>query len=193
MSIQSNINQSLSVASLLFSQSPYIKEKAETYNKIRGIESNLKKEKGVIKTSLSALKSEMPDINKMSEEELANYETKKDITLDYASKGIDKAVALRKELFETKPTEANYEKYVQAAQAVPEARKITGSLREGLDSAIARAKEALGAERSRIGSSRYITEALKNEPTSLGGTVGELDPKLQEAIAQQIKSQRGLK
>lgn len=169
MSIQANINQGLSLASVLASQNPTLKSMGERNAKIKELERRAKQEN----KQYQAMKVGLNVPGRTSIETLE----------DIASFG-ESAVKTSKELFELDPTTQRYASLKETQGMVKEASELAEFGRK-----IEAAKQALAvAQEQKRNTRRKFTDYMKDEPTSLGPSFGELDPNLQKAIAKQYTS-----
>lgn len=107
--------------------------------------------------------------------------------------GREKADVLRRQ-YEANPTKGGLTAYLRTRSAYYD--EPIASLPE--DEEVLAEERAMSSMRSKgvqqvqqAQKRRYFMDYLRNEPTSLGGTVGELDPNLQKTIAGQYnRSQR---
>ena len=170
MSIQSTLNQGLSIAALLTTQSPGFKAKQEARIQTR----NLAQQEKAINKQLEALPA--GDLEKREQ-------LRGDLT------------EIKDKQFRLNPTKETYEAYsemrggqtqvakedpLNVAQELFEDEQRQQEINSYLDQMRAAAKKStdhLIAEQER----------LKNTPTSLGVTIGELSPKTQAYIQKQLK------
>ena len=199
MSIQSNVNTALSLASLLATQNPALRAKAEKRAELK----SLGRKEEVLSKAVS-------ESGGAGDSKIAQELT-------------DQLGELKKQQFELDPSAESFQAYRQQRYHTTEGQKErTTTVREdpqavaeelyekaqykrevlsNLDAmmnpgkaqeAAAKAQEATKvAQEQKRATRRKFTDYLKDEPTSLGGTFSQLDPKLQKAIASQYsKSQR---
>lgn len=188
MSIQANINQGLSLASLLIAQNPTVQAKA----KQRELVSNLSARRQSFE--------KMRDVSAMKSGELAEkYQTS--------------LAETSKELFEADPSEERLAQYLKDWSGTPEAaekRAITtqadpeevaqelfekeqfkdevNQYLQMYRQATKKADQSLQVrQEEKRASRRNFLDYLKDEPISFGkgaaGTIGELSPQLQKTIA----------
>lgn len=173
MSIQANINQGLSLASLLITQNPSLKASAEKNTTIKNLEKRAEQEN----KQYQAMKAGLRVPGRTSIETLE----------DIASFG-ESAVKTSKELFELDPTAQRYQSLKETQGMVKEASELAEMGRK-LETAKQAAKQALQAKQSETRNARRnFIDYMQDESTSLGYSFGELDPKLQQAIAKQYTS-----
>lgn len=169
MSIQSNINTALSLASVLASQNPTLRSIGEKNAKIRELEKRAEQEN----KQYQAMK---PGLNVPGRTSIETLE-------DIATFG-ESAVKTSKELFELDPTMQRYMSLKGTQGMVKKASALADMGRK-----TEAAKQALAiAQEQKRNTRRKFTDYMKDEPTSLGYSFGELDPKLQKAIAKQYTS-----
>ena len=186
MSIQSTINQGLSLVSVLASQSPGLRALSEKRAKVR----DLAGRESAIREAITTTQA-TGDIAGAEPygEELADIK-KQQFELDPTAENY-------KAYRETKPqrvaeTAADPEEVIQETyEKEKEARYIRGRI-DAMHEADRRAQEALqAAQETKRNTRRKFTDYMADEPTSLGGLFSDLDPKLQRAIAAQYtKSDR---
>lgn len=198
MSIQSSINQTLSLASLLVSQNPEVRAAGEKAAKLRGLEH---KKAGLADTR-AALTTRGEEIAKKAEDVYTEYHTSKgkitsvemhgDIGIHkdveaYEAESADLNAAERetaKELFELSPSEETYADYRATFGDDPTAFKIkrgfaVGGSKSELNleraerrvarwEAKAAAAEATETRAEEISSSRRIARAISGEPEPKG-------------------------
>ena len=181
MSIQATLNQGLSIAALLATQSPAYKAKQEE---------RLASDKLARKES--ALRQQIESISNIAEKESVGKELSE----------------VKKQQFELKPSSESYKAYketttqpVATFHADPEelameaaesrfakeqfetrVNDILGQLREASQKASTSVQAAQEQKRK---SRRNFIDYMKDEPTSWGLTFGELDKKVQKNIAKQ--------
>lgn len=188
MSIQSNINQMSSVALLLATNNPTIRAAVDKREKM----SKLAKQKEVLTRARDIMgESGRP-------EQAQGYQ--------------DEIAAVSKAAFETDPTKATAEKYLAERYYSTEGLKERAkpeeiaqemyrkelreeeiqSLLNQYREAGRKAQEHLAVKQEeKRNTRRNFLDYIKNEPTSFGGSVGELDPKIQKQIkAAYSKSER---
>ena len=147
MSLQSNVNQALSIAGLIASQNPTLKAATEKRAELKQLE---RRAQTLTKSAEVSGRGRKPELAQAYREELAE---------------------VRKKQFETDPTSINLRAYKKAQ------RKAQSMLN-------------LKQNERRKGK-QGILESIMDEPTNLGGTVKELSPAVQNAIAQAIKQKEG--
>lgn len=176
MSIQSNINTALSLASLLATQNPTLRAKAEERRDFKLLE---KKENVTKEAYKEAAKIRDVETAGQIEQQLEDIQTQK-FNLRPSADILSEKLANRYGQFEDPELQ-------EASDRITEARMDIESYK-----AEKKATEELKVKQEeRRKSRRKFIDFMKDEPTSLGGTFGELDPKLQKMIASQYsKSQR---
>lgn len=193
MSIQSNVNQSLSLAGLLAASSPTIKDFAERQAKIREIKTKeklLKKQYEVVggkSRPATAGDTILPpsQLIKGGTEVIVQPPS-----LEKAKEIQDKLTELKQEKFDIKPTEENYSEALRSRYEGPSDldTSVYDEFNLNIQAENARKKAQEAWERTkaeqaaRRKSRRKFIDYIKDEPTSLGATVGELDPRIQKEI-----------
>lgn len=157
MNIQSNINQTLSLAGMLIAMNPTVKARAET------------------REALSKLSREEQVLSKQYEH-LA-YDPERAGAVE------SRMTDIAQKQFETDPSEASYEKllrtyYEGSPLLSPEVSARVNQIRSEI-----KARQSVTAKQEqKRASRRKFTDYLQDEPV-LGGKFSELDPKLQKQIA----------
>lgn len=178
MSIQANINTMLSLAGILASQNPSLQAMAKKRSDI----ANLNKQEKAINAAIAATG--------------ANIAAKE----PYG----EQLTEVKKKQFELDPTAESFKAYketeprrVLTTEAEPEdiaRERYESELKEQevnqylqmYRNAETKAQETLQTKQEeKRKTRRNFLDYMKNEPTSLGGTFGELDPALQKKIASQ--------
>lgn len=182
MSIQSNINQIISVAGILASQNPSLREKAARKAEIRDLENELSANVGALKEHIKKDTS-----SKVTDQTADPEEAQRIITSNWEEL-VSRHEEIRdtaEKLYKKDPTKERLEVYRNA-------RDISAEQRTEFDKFMAtfkKAEESLEiAQEEKRTARRNFMDYLKDEPTSLGGTVGELDEKLQKEIKKQYSS-----
>lgn len=178
MSIQSNINQTLSVASLLFTQNPAVKEFSEKRSQQQATQAeieNLQKQKSIAHEEYLKQRPEISEAD--ISREASSKELQEGAEMLGSRAGMQASIATNaKKLFELNPTSESYQEYQSALKAEKNLTKLKNLfLKE------ASAKDALQAAQAERRGGRIF-----DEPTSLGVTVGELGPAARDYIAKQI-------
>ena len=193
MSIQSNVNQSLSLAGLLAANSPTIKDFAERHAKLREIKTReklLKKQYEQVGGKSRPRTEADTNIPKSLLIQSGTEVITQPPDISRAKKIQGKLAELKQEEFEVKPTEKTY-----SAAVASESGRIPGldtsvydefNLNIQAENSRKKAQEAwekIKAEQAaKRKSRRKFIDYIKDEPTSLGTTVGELDPRVQKEI-----------
>lgn len=184
MSIQSNINHTLSIASLLFTQNPMVKEAAEKRSQEQATQkeiSKLEKQKSI------AHEEYLKQRPKLSEEDISKEASSKSLqegaSMLGERAGMQADIAMNaRNLFDINPTAEYYQEYQSALKAEKNLTKLKNLfLKE------ASAKDALTAAQEERRAGRVVTEDISELPTSYGISVGELGPSAQAYIAEQFK------
>lgn len=158
MNIQSNINQTLSLAGMLIAMNPTVKARAET------------------REALSKLSREEQVLSKQYEHLAFNP--------DMAETVESRMTDLAQEQFEAAPSEESYSKYLQTRYGEspllsPKVSALVNRFRQ----IKTEARESVAAKQEqKRASRRKFTDYLQDEPV-LGGKFSELDSKLQKKIA----------
>ena len=186
MSIQSNINQGLSIAAFLAQTNPALKAKAEDRAQIKAFEakqSNLTSAKNIISSEAAALAKKRP---RLDESKVKNLEARAEKAEELAGISKEMITAQKKE-FERKPTESGYLEINRLEKGLAGEQKKALSLRERAAAIRKRTEEALALAQDEMRDQKNVLDMLKNEPTSYGVKVGELSPNLQKIIEQAYK------
>jgi hypothetical protein len=197
MSIQSNVNQMISIAGVLLNTNPTLQARAKAREEAKAKElerkktlENLTQKKAILKEGIDVAAGEAkPEVGeallkKYGATALEQFEldpTKENLA-DYTSTLPGPSVTFKEEpekiaqeLYEEEEYQREVQDYLNMYRGMSE--KATGVL------------SAKQEEKRKT--RRNFLDYIKEEPTSLGGTVGELDPKLQKAIAKNYsKSER---
>lgn len=187
MSIQAGINQALSVAGLFASQSPALKDKAEKRAELKSLGRKEKVLSKAVSESAGAGDSKL------------------------AQELVDEIGEIKKQQFEVDPSEKSFQAYRQQHYGTTEGQKeraittqedpqalaeelyeqiqykseVASNLESMLkpQEASVKAQEAVTvAQEQKRKTRRNFLDYMKDEPTSFGKTIGELDPKLQQTI-----------
>lgn len=142
MSIQSTINQGLSLASLLISQNPRLKAMGEKKAAVREIHGKMKKENELFRSIATAEGASAEDRVKDLEELGAQ------------------AVQTTKQLLEVDPTRPHYESYAGARDIYSELRGHRINAENMLRDAEAKAQEASRLEAERLSKSRAFAKMV---------------------------------
>ena len=171
MSIQSNVNQMISIAGLLLNTNPQVKAAVEKREAAKAFN----REKELIKTDYEEYQKYLGDVV-TADENLAKVEEGRAAVAELGKKGYKET---------GDPDFLNEYKKWKGGEYLSErmARKKAMS-----ETAISETEMKQEEKRK---TRRNFLDYIASEPTSLGGTVGELDPKLQKAIAKNYsKSER---
>ena len=175
MSIQSNINQALSVAGVLATMNPAIQARAEKRSALRELDAaseTIYKESQAAAQSIVKSQAD-PEVMQKAFGDIASYQ----------EKGVDVA----KKRFELDPSLENYEAISTAEAKVKGFRKLSTVVAEE------QAKESLSVAQERIRKTRRnFLDYMKDEPSIYGKKYGDLDPKLAKTALREryTKSQR---
>ena len=177
MSIQGSINNMIQSAATLAVLNPNIRAKAEDRQKQSEANRMLKKLDDEIykgkEASQAALEKKVT-AGATPEEFIDQVEHEMGYFEDVAKK----AAAAYKEKYKINPSRANYEALQAKKSAAQLFKDLPGKLRQELANDKASVKnEAQASQR------RRFLDYIKNEPTNLGVTIGQLDPKMQKEIA----------
>lgn len=168
MSIQSNINTGLSLASFLIGQNPNIQEASKKRAELKSLE---KRAEAV--SSYSAAINQGIAQTLMAGNPEATEQGFKDLA-KYRAEGAE----IAEQQFKLDPSKETYEAWKNEEGR----RDLFSKLAEN---ASVKAQDALKAQQDmKRKSRRSFIDYMKDEPTSLGGSFGELDPKLQKMISQ---------
>lgn len=167
--IQGNINQALGTLGVLANLSPDLRQRAENKRELRSIS---KSEAGLEEQLSQTLKPAMS--GKYKEEESI-----------VARENLYNLESARKRKYDLDPSKENYDSYLSAMRARSTYDQMLDSRREAAMS------KATSIAQSKANQRREFMSYLAQQPTSLGGTVGDLEMPLQRQIASQYsKSQR---
>lgn len=175
MSIQAGINRALSVAGFFASQSPALQAKAKERAEIGAINVKQKKINKQVNTvadeGLRALDEALAKEESgeaVTPEEFGEAERNVSDLVDVQRHSVE----LAKRKFELKPTVENYREI-----------GLKEDMANALEETLVTAREKLFTKQEeKRASRRSFIDYMKDEPTSFGKTVGELDPKIQKSI-----------
>lgn len=186
MSIQSNVNQGLSIAALLTQTNPSLKAKAQERAQAKAFgekQATLSKAKEIVSSEAAGLAKKRPRID---EKKAANLEERAAKAEELA--GISKEmISAQEKEFKRKPTAEGYAEIGKLKKGLAGEEKKALSLRDKATLIRQRSAEALALAQDEAREQKSIIEALKNEPTSFGVNVGELSPNLQKIIENAYK------
>lgn len=193
MNIQSNINQGLSVASMLITMNPIVRAKAEEKKEIKGLEKQEKALKSQYKQVAGKVEYGSPmDITERADDlNLSRFTQPPDP--GRAAKIEDKLQEVKEKQFELKPSSETYSKALAADYGQFEGLETeTAQVRQFQENLNALAKqqeeerkaqEAMTAKQEeRRKGRRKFSDYIADEPTSLGVPFGQLDPKVQQEL-----------
>ena len=173
MSIQSNINTALSLASLLATQSPTLKAKAEERAELKKLGHRETVTKEAYK---EAAKVSDVETAEQLEQQLEDIQTQK-FNLRPSADILSEKLANRYGQFDDPEMEAASSKITEAKSRIERYKAEKKA-----------AEELKAKQEERRKSRRKFIDFMKDEPTSLGATIGELDPKLQKQILKTYSS-----
>lgn len=184
MNIQSNINQALSMASLLIHMNPNIKAESERQYGLRQVSKQAEGQSKEFKEGMETLQTQSGLIahppSSLSKEDREKQITAFETQQDYIEDIGKRSVATAKERYDIDPSEANFEKVRHAERAL----EGWGTVKSAGEHLAKVARESLAdTQAQKRRSRRNFLDYIKNEETSLGGKVGDLDPKIQKEIA----------
>ena len=191
MNIQSNINQGLSVASMLLTMHPALRAKAEKRAELKNLGQREKVLQKQYKTVAGTVKDveageKVPEMLKADEFGGSKFTNPPDV--ERAEKIEGKLADIAEKRFDIEPTSENYAEALHAEYGgVPSGlsteKNQISQFKANL--AAAKAQDNLKAkQKEKRQGRRNFKDYIASEPTSLGGSVGELDPKIQKFIAQ---------
>lgn len=149
LNIQSNINQGLSLLSLVASQTPM----AAT-----------QREKSAHKAAVKLKEQEVVEAGEAAEEMIAAYDeitpgsTEEDVFAEAYGESLGKETAAKKQLFEKEPTTARAKEYITARTTEKDYREAEEEY------AAKKAEKALKREQERIAKSNRIAAILEGTP-----------------------------
>lgn len=178
MSIQSNINQGLSLAALLATQNPSLQEIAKKRSEIASLNKQEKAINAAIESTGKDIAAKEPYGEQLTEVKKRQFEL--DPTAE-SFKAYKETTPTRVATFEADPEEIAQERY-ESELKEQEVNQYLQMYRN----AETKAQETLQTKQEeKRKTRRNFLDYMKDEPTSLGGTFGELDPALQKKIANQ--------
>lgn len=182
MSIQSTINQGLSLAALLATQSHYFKSKAETRQTVKTEKDRLKK---LVKTSDAINETISKDLTSDKSDSLEKAAQGFEDLAKYRGEGVD----IAEKLFQAQPSAEHYELIGFEKQ---QSKLFSGMAEKVRQQITMKAQESLkSAQETKRQARRSFLNYMKDEPTSFGVTIGELNPKLRKAVLSEYsKSER---
>lgn len=148
MSIQSNINQGISLISLLRSQNPEVRHKAEVNRAKKNVDKAIETENIALEAYEKAIDN--PKITDAGLLETPEYET-------YTEAG-NRVLAAEEKLMELDPTPETHKNILAR-------RREAGEQREVIEETRRKAAERLALEQERLAISRDITSVLTETPT----------------------------
>ena len=190
MSIQSTINQGISIASLLVTQNPAVQAKAEKRHELKGL---AKKESALKEQYKQASgKSRPTELGDPEELTLDTFETLTDLPdVERAQKISSELGQVAQSRFEISPSEKTYQaalasEFGEHAGLEKETERVSAFQR--LVDASKKADDALAAaQEQRRSGRRVFTQYMADEPLSIGGesfgTFGQLPKNLQKEAA----------
>ena len=175
MSIQGNINQMLSIASILRSQNPEVQERGQHKANVKRLETQLA-------TAQQAVREHAKfDLNNPATANLEPDEAQKAIKSNWEDLMAreSKVAGLSEELYAADPSESRLvqSRIAKAASNLTKEQYSKFFPEEKSTTELTKAQEAKRKSR------RNFLDYMKDEPTSLGGTFGELSPKIQKELA----------
>jgi predicted component of type VI protein secretion system len=180
MSIQSNLNQAMSIAGLLYNQSAAGQAKAEARKEQRHFEKLGRKEELLTKAMDTASAEGKTHIAEELDPELRAVQ-KERFSINPTEETLGKLTSRDPEtgwVEEASPEEIAQERW-ETEQKENEVNQYLDMYRQAAQTA----QQHLAVRQDEIRNSRM---SFLDEPTSLGGTVKDLDPKLRELIADQL-------
>lgn len=178
MSIQSNINQGLSIASLLISQNPQVQAAAKKRTDIRNLSQQEESINKAIESTGSDIAAKEPYGEALSDIKKKQFELSPS---EETFKAYKETTPSRVLTVEASPEEIAQERF-EAEQKEAEVNQYLEMYR----SAETKAQENLAVKQNeKRNTRRNFLDYMRDEPISLGGAFGELDIKLQKKIAQQ--------
>lgn len=178
MSIQSNINQGLSLAALLATQNPSLQEIAKKRSEIASLNKQEKAINAAIESTGKDIAAKEPYGEQLTEVKKRQFEL--DPTAE-SFKAYKETTPTRVATFEADPEEIARERYESELK-----QQEVNQYLQMYRNAETKAQETLKTKQEeKRKTRRNFLDYMKNEPTSLGGTFGELDPTLQKKIASQ--------
>lgn len=188
MSIQSNINQGLSIAALLTHTNPSLKAKAQDRAQTKAFgekQTTLSKAKEIVSSEAAGLAKKRP---RLDESKAANLEARAMKAEELAGMSKEMIAAQEKE-FKRKPTAEGYAEIGKLKKGLEGEQKKALSLRDRADLIRQRSAEALALAQDEMRDQKNVLDMLKNEPTSYGVKVGDLSPNLQKIIESAYKEE----
>lgn len=193
MNIQSNVNQGLSVASMLMTMNPALRQKAEKRSELKDLGRREKVLSKQYKIAAGTTRDVEPG-EKVSEDLKADefggsvFTKPPDVEL---AQTIENQIAdIAEQRFDLKPTSETYSealgaKYGEVPSNLSTEKSQISQFKANLAAAAKKAEDNLKAKQTeKRQGRRNFKDYISSEPTSLGGSVGELDPKIQQFIAQ---------
>ena len=186
MSIQSNINQSLSIAAFLAQGNPSLKARAQNRKELKAFteaQTTRTEAKDIVGAAASALARKRP---RTDEGKAANLEARAEKSEELA--GISKEmIAAQEKEFKRNPTPEGYAEIGRLKKGLAGEEKKALSLRDKAEVIRKRSNESLSVAQDEMRANKSIVDMLKGEPTSWGVKVGDFSPNLQKIIESAYK------
>lgn len=178
MSIQSNINQGLSLAALLATQNPSLQEIAKKRSEIASLNKQEKAINAAIEATGKDIAAKEPYGEQLTEVKKRQFELDPTAESFKAYKGKKSERVLNTP---AQPEDIAQERYEQESK-----QQEVNQYLQIYRGAETKAQETLKTKQEeKRKTRRNFLDYMKDEPTSLGSSFGELDPALQKKIASQ--------